>query len=95
MTKREFVKKYPVKKTIKNMKVITALLVAGELTIFNFCEGIIIQKDIVRFSGRSSSTLRDWKVNDPFVYSAVFEKSVRCLVAEYEKCVEEAGTNFS
>jgi len=88
LTKKEFIAMYPgvdAAYHTKSWKTVVMLDKAGLLSIYAYCEAMIKETDISRFSGRSKFTLTGWKRDDPFVYDAVREKCISCLVAEFEK----------
>jgi len=61
-----------------------------------YCDAVLKDVDVAMFSGRGIDTVKAWKKNgDVFAYEAFREKSVRCLVAEYEKGVVDAPPIFS
>jgi len=87
MKKKEFVAKYPVNRTQKNMKIISELALNDKLTVSNYCSEIITEKAIAAYSGLNINMVYNTKKSltaQRFIYDAIREKCVLLMVKEYE-----------
>ena len=90
MTRKEFVKKYCIEVDwqSKAWREMGRLHKAELLTPYNYCAAIITNIDLARFSGMSVSGISKWKngdYRDKFLYDAVLQKSIACMILELEK----------
>jgi len=89
--RKEFIAKYPsvpTAKYTKSWKTIRKLEREGRLDIFAYCDVMVREVDIARFSGLSLKCIGNYKLPDsklPFMYAELREKSVKSLVLEFEK----------
>ena len=107
MTKKDFIEKYPsiiakhpsnnAKLNSKSWKTILMLEKEDRLDIFSYCDVMVKEIDIVRFSGFSSTQVNNYKSSKVkssiFIYATMREKSVRELVSEFE-AIEKASTKI-
>jgi len=82
MNKKEFIEKYSINPTIKNVGVIKKLILEDELSAYNYFFEVISLEQISSLSDKSFRTIWNWSHEDNlnhFVFIAVKEKCVRIL----------------
>lgn len=91
MKRDEFIALYPgvdVAYHTKSWKTIVALEKEGRLNILAYCDVMVNNHNIMRFSGLCESTVVNYKKGRTaslFVYAALREKSVKSLAEEYSR----------